>query len=380
MAGIGWTEGEKLEDDPLYQKIQEQLNQILLEYKDDISFFENLIDDFRTFRIKEAQKTRKLEQSILKATERHDRLEDIHELFTQKIEERILGRELHPFVSDLLQDQFHRFMVMLVLKEGPGSNAWKQAINTIDLLLWSVQPHEQEGNRERLTTINSRLLNNLRKAMRIVSVAAPDIDTLIDMLQTVQSESFGDIPEEEPEALEAAAKEPKAAPEEKDGVLSLAVAQEKAFAAIEEEAPESLELQLNTETDVAEQPTLTEQTTSEPNELQVPQELIEPQEPKETPALEETKAPEEPQADLSELVSQVDSLNAGMWVEFAGEEEQNTRCKLAAKINAIDKFIFVNRQGVKVVEKPKWALHMNSKTRPLKLLATDYCSAARSNL
>lgn len=87
-AGIGWTEVEKLEDDPLYQKIQNQVNQILLEYDDDISFFENLIDDFRTFRAKEAAKTRKLEQKILRANERQDRMEDIRELVTQKIEER----------------------------------------------------------------------------------------------------------------------------------------------------------------------------------------------------------------------------------------------------------------------------------------------------
>ncbi len=50
-------------------------------------------------------------------------------------------------------------------------------------------------------------------------------------------------------------------------------------------------------------------------------------------------------------------LSVGMWVEFSGDEEElNTRCKLAAKINAIDKFIFVNRQGVKVVEKTKLGL------------------------
>ena len=223
-AGIGWTEVEKLEEDPPYQKIQQQVNQILLEHEDDIAFFKNLIDGFSTFRIKEAAKTRRLEQSILKADERKDRLEDIREFVTQKFDERVLGRELHPFVSDLLKDQFHRFMVMLVLKEGPGSNVWKQAINTIDVLLWSVQSHEQEGDRDRLETINSRLLNNLRKAMRIVSVDASDIDTLISTLQTVQLESFGVLPEEEPE-------EPAPAPTPQQGVLSLHMAQEKALAA-----------------------------------------------------------------------------------------------------------------------------------------------------
>jgi hypothetical protein len=55
-------------------------------------------------------------------------------------------------------------------------------------------------------------------------------------------------------------------------------------------------------------------------------------------------------------VARVDNLSIGMWVEFAGEDDHNTRCKLAAKISAVDKFIFVNRQGVKVVEKTKTGL------------------------
>ena len=55
-------------------------------------------------------------------------------------------------------------------------------------------------------------------------------------------------------------------------------------------------------------------------------------------------------------VARVDNLSIGMWVEFTEQNNHNTRCNLAAKISAIDKFIFVNRQGVKVVEKTKMGL------------------------
>ena len=131
-AGIGWAEVDKLEEDPLYKKIQALVQRILSDYDGKIAFFENLVKDFRNFRTKEAATSRKLEQRILRAKERQERVGDIHELVTQKIGERGLGRDVHKFVVDLLSGPFHKFMVMLVLKEGPGSNAWKQAINTID--------------------------------------------------------------------------------------------------------------------------------------------------------------------------------------------------------------------------------------------------------
>ena len=322
-AGIGWTEVEKLEEDPLYKKIQELVEKILAEYTDDISFFEDLIKDFRAFRAEESRKTRSLEQSIFEAKERQERLGDIHELVTQKISERILGRELHPFVKYLLEDIFHKFMVMLVIKEGPGSNAWTQAINTIDVLLWSVQPHEQSDDHDRLETVNPRLLNNLRKAFRIASIQAEKIDSLITELQEVQEDSF-DI--EETETIESEEREAL----DKDEIIPLSEAHN-----IQPEA----EPEKSVETE-----TTPEQASVEPED-------------------------QESEENYAAFLEQVESMTVGTWVEFVGEDELNTRCKLAAKINAIDKFIFVNRQGVKVVEKTSSGLAKELKDGTVRIIS-----------
>lgn len=286
-AGIGWAEVEKLEEDPLYQKMATLVQQIAEDFAGQVDFFENLIKDFRTFRAREAARSRKLEQRILKAKERQERLDDIHQLVTQKIDERVLGRDLHPFISDLLAGPFHKFMVMLVVKEGPGGNAWKQAINTIDVLLWSVQPNKQTGDEQRLETVNPRLLNNLRKAFRIAQMDRGEVDTLVTQLREVQSGTFEDA------AADA------------EAAIAAAVAYEESA----DDADES-------------------------------HAMIEP-------------PPEAPQEVPPEYLAQIDAFTVGIWVEFQGEEDQHLRCKLAAKINAIDKYIFVNRQGVKVVEKTK---------------------------
>jgi hypothetical protein len=339
-AGIGWTEVEKLDEDPLYQKIEELVNKMLLDFDDEVSFFEDLIKDFRAFLASEAAKTRQLEQSILKAKERQDRLEDINELVTQKIDERILGRELHPFVSALLENQFHKFMVLLVLKEGPGSNAWRQAINTIDVLLWSIQIHDHDGDRERLETINPRLLNNLRKALRIASVESSEVDKLITALKEVQDETFVEEEVVEEEVVEEESPE--------DGILPLDLAQEQALADDDSAEAEEPSIPLLE--------TVVEVSDEEPE-----------QQADAAPVEQEKEAVEE--EDFSEYLHQVDTLGVGMWVEFTGQDEINPRCKLAAKINAIDKFIFVNQQGVKVVEKTKLGLAKELKEGTVKIIS-----------
>ena len=296
-AGIGWTEVENLAQDPLYKQIEESVTKVQAEYTGEVEFFEGLQKEFRAFRAREAAKTRQLEQRILKNKESKERLEDIKELVSQKIEERILGRDLHPFVVELLETHFHKFMVMLVLKEGPGSNAWKQSINTIDVLLWSVQPHEQEGDRNRLATVNPRLLNNLRKALRITQLDAATVDSLITELKEVQEETF--IQQVEKKQVE----------------------------------PDQ-ESHSDSETD-----DFREGSAESDNTEEVVVEFKEDEIGEDHPALQK-----------------VDSLSVGMWVQFSDGDEQSVRCKLAAKINAIDKFIFVNRQGVKVVEKTRMGL------------------------
>ncbi len=315
-AGIGWTETEELDDDPLYRKIEELVLKTLSAEDADASFFEELIKDFKSFRAKEAVKTRRLEQRILKAKERQERLEDIHELVTQKINERILGRELHPFAAELLETHFHKFMVMLVVKEGPGSNAWKQSINTIDVLLWSVQPHEQADDRERLQTVNPRLLNNLRKALRIAQRDKDEVEALIGRLMEVQQDSFDTDVSSDVETTSIA--------EAEDAVQS-------------EDASESI-ADSTTDFDSA----VVGEVAPEPEEL----------------------------SDDDPVFDQIDALSVGLWVEFIGDEDdQSVRCKLAAKINAIDKFIFVNRQGVKVVEKTRTGLARELKDGTVKIIS-----------
>ncbi len=53
---------------------------------------------------------------------------------------------------------------------------------------------------------------------------------------------------------------------------------------------------------------------------------------------------------------QVDQLRLGHWVEFQEDEENTLRCKLAAIIQATGKYIFVNRTGLKVLERSRTGL------------------------
>ena len=73
-------------------------------------------------------------------------------------------------------------------------------------------------------------------------------------------------------------------------------------------------------------------------------------------------------AAVSEYVVQIDGLQIGSWVEFRLVNGANFRCKLSAIIEEADCFVFVNRMGLKVIEKTRIELAHEMRRGRLTLL------------
>ena len=73
-------------------------------------------------------------------------------------------------------------------------------------------------------------------------------------------------------------------------------------------------------------------------------------------------------AAVSEYVAQIDSLQIGNWVEFRLVNGASFRCKLSAIIDEADCFVFVNRMGLKVIEKTRIELAHEMRRGRLTLL------------
>lgn len=74
-------------------------------------------------------------------------------------------------------------------------------------------------------------------------------------------------------------------------------------------------------------------------------------EPTEQTAVERQQELED--AAVAEHLAEVDSIGVGAWVEFNLVNGARFRCKLSAIIDEADSYVFVNRMGLKVVEKKR---------------------------
>jgi hypothetical protein len=295
-AGISWTESDKLGQDPVYCKMQDLVARLVRDFDGDVVVVENLLEEFSRFKREHSLSNQQAEKELLNEGERKDRLEEIKQYALRKIEERILDQNIDPVAMEFLRTYFHRFVVEVLLREGPGGISWRPVMNTIDVLLWTVNTDRQTGDLEKFVKVKPRLLLNLGKALGVAGVEKADTKRVLGELQKVQEACFKKTAQKKSSVTEGSALD-----------------------------------------------------------------LVD-----ETAKLDTT--PEKNLADDDEHLLEVSKYPIGIWLEFQVRGKQAIRCTLAAKIDTIEKYVFVNGQGVKVIEKSKMGLARELKAGTVKVI------------
>lgn len=332
-AAMGWSEQDDLQRDVLYQRIEQVVLRLLNDFVDDPGIFSDLLSDFLAYTGDERRRSELLEQRTRDAEEGRAKAELARQQVEQALNERLLGRTLPEVVVRLLQEAWSKVMLLTCLKHGAESEEWRATLATMDDLIWSVEPHEAPEARMRLLELVPGLLKSLREGLTSAAFDPFSTSEFFSQLESLHVQAFQRFKRPEPEPVVADVAEP-------DAPIA-------ADAALVVDLPE-LELEAAAEV---------------PAMVEVVEEII-------LLAPGESRAPE-PEASLpegDEALDQVDNLRVGSWVEFQEDEDHKVRCKLAAIIKPTGKYIFVNRTGMKVLEKTRMGLAVEFRRGAIRLL------------
>lgn len=338
-AAMGWSEQDDVQRDALYQRIEQVVLRLLNDFVDDPTIFSDLLSDFLAYTGDERRRSDLLEQRTRDAEEGRAKAELARQQVEQALNERLLGRTLPEVVVRLLQEAWSKVMLLTCLKHGVGSEEWQATLSTMDDLIWSVESHEAPEARMRLLELVPGLLKALREGLTSAAFDPFSTSEFFSQLETLHVQAFQRFKRVEPEPVTAPVvdaeegQEPGAIAEIEMPLLDL---------------PADLEVGMPAEA---------------PAMVEVVEEIV-------LLAPGETRAPE-PEAALpddDEALDQVDNLRVGSWVEFQEDEEHKVRCKLAAIIKPTGKYIFVNRTGMKVLEKTRMGLAVEFRRQAIRLL------------
>ncbi|EQM66857.1 DUF1631 domain-containing protein [Pseudomonas solani] len=336
-AAMGWNEQDDVQRDALYQRIEQVVLRLLNDFVDDPTIFSDLLSDFLAYTGDERRRSDLLEQRTRDAEEGRAKAELARQQVEQALNERLLGRTLPEVVVRLLQEAWSKVMLLTCLKHGVDSEEWQATLSTMDDLIWSVESHEAPEARMRLLELVPGLLKALREGLTSAAFDPFSTSEFFSQLETLHVQAFQRFKRVEPEPVSV----PAATEGEGESLTA------------EVEMP-LLDLPADLEVGMpAEAPTMVE----------VVEEIV-------LLAPGETRAPEPDAAlpDDDEALGHVDNLRVGSWVEFQEDEEHKVRCKLAAIIKPTGKYIFVNRTGMKVLEKTRMGLAVEFRRQAIRLL------------
>ncbi|WP_069861927.1 DUF1631 domain-containing protein [Pseudomonas citronellolis] len=325
-AALGWAEQTDLQRDSLYQKIEQVVMRLLNDFVDDTAIFGVLLEDFIAFTGDERRRSELLEQRTRDAEEGRARADAARREVAQVLNQRLFGRTLPEVVVRLLREAWSKVLLLTCLKHGSDSQPWRDAVATMDDLIWSVEPHEDPESRTRLLEMVPQLLKSLREGLTSAAFDPFSTGEFFSRLESLHVQAFQRFKQ----AQEAAADDDLL-----DGIPLLDEAVE---------APAA-------------------QASSQPEMVAVVEEIV-----LATPGEERVPEPEELLADDDESLRKVDELRVGSWVEILEDSEHKLRCKLAAVIKPTGRYIFVNRTGMKVLEKTRMGLAVEFRRNAVRLL------------
>jgi hypothetical protein len=180
-TAVGWDE-QQGNDDPVFRKVESIVQTIIDKFEDDTSLFAQLLEDLDEFLRREEERAEVRAERSAKVMEGQERLEVAKSTTLEEIEPRVSGEVNLDFVREFVAKHWKNLLFITCARQGKDSDAWKQAVATMDDLIWSVKPKHTLEERKRLVAMQPTLLSSLRSGMERLSVPATERDDFIAKL------------------------------------------------------------------------------------------------------------------------------------------------------------------------------------------------------
>jgi len=371
-AALGWVPNQTGRDN-LFGRIEQTVKRICQDPNVNIEVFDEMLMEFLSFIDKEKKQAAILEKRTLDAEAGKAKAESARAQVTDELSKLKDVDKLSANMHKLVHEAWANVMFLIALKDGVDSPQWNSAHSTVRNLVWSLTVEVTSLNRVRLVKLLPELLKRLRSGLESIGYNAYDMGKLFKDLEAehltqlrskpiADGEPVAPVPSSEPVARDSYID--LNAPSSNPGVAASAAVNDFAgklrrSVAADDQGDIIVDL-----TDEAKMPD--EQKARPAPEAPAAKVVVEPPAAAAPPILEAEPEPAllEPEP---QFLDQVDSLSQGSWFELRNGET-TIRCRLAAIIKPVGKYIFVNRSGMKVAEKERRDLALNLRSGEIRML------------
>lgn len=318
-VSIGWNE-EEGHQGGLYKTVEDLIQRVLNEFDDKVDLFGEVLEGLEQYLAQERKRADELTGLSAQLVHHREREEIAKIMAHEEIRRRVLSPQLPEVIGNFLVGCWEGVLVAAYAQAGEDGEPWARAVETLDQLIWSVEPKRVPDDRKRLVSLLPGLLKRLQEGMALVGLPDGERDQFFARLVRCHADAV----KSGLEAMAAAGEAPAAF------VAQAFTAEENAQG--KAEPADFTEITLPEES-IAPDPAFVETLAGEDDSA--------------WPALAiaDTDWNEAPASARDDYDAMVKRLKRGTWIEIEQTNGASTRVKLAWVSPLKGLYLFTNRLG-----------------------------------
>jgi hypothetical protein len=146
---------------PIYPKLDAILHELIEKFDDKVDIFVATNEKLRAL-VAETEAVEAKESEVeAKKVEKREKLALARRAAEEEIKKRYAEGKTQRPVLDFFTNLWVKHLLIVHLQNGPESDAWKGAVETMDLLIWSVKPKHDPVERKKLATTVPKILKSI---------------------------------------------------------------------------------------------------------------------------------------------------------------------------------------------------------------------------
>ena len=202
---------------PTYPKLDALLHEVIEGYEDKVEIFAATNEKLRALMAEEEQRAAKEADIASRQVVQRENLALAGNDARTEVKSRMQeGKAPKPVIAFLAR-HWIKFLVLVHVQSGKASDAWKGAVETMDLLIWSVQPKADQAERKKLASSVPTLLKKITAGATAAGIEDTERAAFFAELMKLHTAVLHSAAEEQAKAKAAAADAAAAKALAKDG-------------------------------------------------------------------------------------------------------------------------------------------------------------------
>ncbi|ORU91660.1 MAG: thymidine phosphorylase [Cycloclasticus sp. symbiont of Bathymodiolus heckerae] len=169
QAGLGVSEKNKQIKNAVFEKMEELVSRVLMDFDNDVEIFAELFEEFDIFMEQQQRQIDVIEERSRKVTQSTERLELMKRQAAYEIALRLNGKAIPEFVQLFLDDAWKDVLVLALLRRDKEPAETQQSLDVIERLIISVTKPDDEVAKDAIIGSLSRLLKDLKVGLENIS-------------------------------------------------------------------------------------------------------------------------------------------------------------------------------------------------------------------